>query len=425
MTTAEKRLKAKALMDEANSLKALHPDISSEQAARMRDCVAEAKALVAEVKADSIEEASADLAEADSELKSLYRPTPPPVNGAATTPERTQDYRAEGFALATLGESLVRQDGFKAFNPHVQGSTFGIEFPNMKSLLDGTKATLTTSGLTAEQRLGGIVTLGQQRLTVADLFAQGQTNAPSIKYMRENSYTNAATTVGEGGLKPEASFDLVEATAAVKKIAVTAKITDEMYADYQAVASYLDERLRLMVGQTEEAQLLNGNGDGNNIRGVLQVSGIQTEAVGAGTNLDAVHRAITKVRAIGFMEPDSVIFHPTDWQHLKLFKDDNKQYMGGGPFYSPYAGAGQYTNVGEVWGLRAVVTTAITAGTALVGAFRMGGQIFRRQGVTVQMTNSNENDFLYNRIAIRAEERLALAVYRPLAFCTVTGITGS
>jgi HK97 family phage major capsid protein len=69
-----------------------------------------------------------------------------------------------------------------------------------------------------------------------------------------------------------------------------------------------------------------------------------------------------------------------------------------------------------------VVTTAISAGTALVGAFQIGAQIFRRQGISVDMTNSNEDDFRKNLVAIRAEERLALAVYRPLAFCTVTGI---
>ena len=74
------------------------------------------------------------------------------------------------------------------------------------------------------------------------------------------------------------------------------------------------------------------------------------------------------------------------------------------------------------WGLRTVVTTAITTGTALVGAYKLGAQIWQRDGVTVDSTNSNEDDFNFNRISLRVEERLALATYRPLAFCTVTGI---
>jgi HK97 family phage major capsid protein len=69
-----------------------------------------------------------------------------------------------------------------------------------------------------------------------------------------------------------------------------------------------------------------------------------------------------------------------------------------------------------------VATVAQTQHTAFVGAFKLGAQVFRRQGITLETTNSNVDDFVKNLITIRAEERLALAVYRPLAFCTVTGL---
>ena len=76
----------------------------------------------------------------------------------------------------------------------------------------------------------------------------------------------------------------------------------------------------------------------------------------------------------------------------------------------------------SLWGKPCAITPAITAGTALVGAFKLGAQYFMRQGMTIDMTNSDQDDFIKNLMTIRAEERLALAVYRPLAFCTVTGI---
>jgi HK97 family phage major capsid protein len=69
-----------------------------------------------------------------------------------------------------------------------------------------------------------------------------------------------------------------------------------------------------------------------------------------------------------------------------------------------------------------VVTPAIAQGTALVGAFQLSAQVYRREGIRVEATNSNEDDFLKNLIAIRVEERLGLAVYRPAGFGTVTGL---
>ena len=64
----------------------------------------------------------------------------------------------------------------------------------------------------------------------------------------------------------------------------------------------------------------------------------------------------------------------------------------------------------------------MTRGIALVGAFRMAGQIWRRTGLTIETTNSNEDDFLNNLVAVRAEQRMGLTVYQPNKFCTVTSI---
>jgi HK97 family phage major capsid protein len=71
-----------------------------------------------------------------------------------------------------------------------------------------------------------------------------------------------------------------------------------------------------------------------------------------------------------------------------------------------------------LWGKRVVVTEAMDAGTALVGAFGTAAQVFRRGGLTVEASNSHSDYFRKNLTAVRAEERLALAVYRPQAFAT-------
>jgi HK97 family phage major capsid protein len=82
-----------------------------------------------------------------------------------------------------------------------------------------------------------------------------------------------------------------------------------------------------------------------------------------------------------------------------------------------------------LWGLRIVQTTAISeidlatpaAGNKgpIVGAFQLGGAVFYRNGLSIEATNTNEDDFINNLTTIRVEQRLALAVYRPKAFCRV------
>lgn len=327
----------------------------------------------------------------------------------------------------TLGEQFVESEAYKAAT---QG---GKVSANMRFGFDakgfmfpaGRKATFTTTagGLDSTVnyvQTGGMIMVEQQRLTIRDLLAVGQTTMNSIPFIKETSFTNYADMVAEEGEKPEATLATEDATAPVKKIAVLIKVTDEMFADFPMMRDYVDSRLRFMVLAKEEQQLLNGTGSGSQITGILQTSGIQTQAQGSDTNADAIHKAITKVRSTGFYEPDALVIHPTDWQLLRLAKDQNNQYFGGGPFTGPYGVGGIAGDA--YWGLKVVVTTAIAAGTALVGAFKLGAQIWQREGVKVETFNQNEDDVNFNRVTVRVEERLALTVYRPLAFCTVTSI---
>lgn len=334
-------------------------------------------------------------------------------------------------APETPGFGLVNSEAFREAAKAWEESgkrRFNLSFELKNATMPGAvKATFDTAATGQEtyinyQGNGGMpVLIEQQRLTIRNLLAQGTTVMNSVPYIRETSFSNAATTVAEGGLKPEATFALEDVFAPVKKIAVTSKVSDEMWADFPGLRSYVDNRLRLMNGITEEAQLLNGNGSGSNLTGILQTSGIQTEALGSNTRADAIYRAMTKIRSVGFFEPDGIVIHPNDWQDIRLAKDGANQYFGGGPFTGAYGNGGGIAP-DMLWNLPVVVTTAISEGTALVGAFRFGAQIFDRQGVTVDMSNQNEDDFVTNRMTIRVEQRLALAVYRPLAFCTVTGI---
>jgi HK97 family phage major capsid protein len=333
-----------------------------------------------------------------------------PANGFTHADPAKGGTRAEAERKSP-GAAFVESAAYKNWRPGSSGQTAGADVPGLSFK---TTFTTTAATLTAYDRQPDMVMVGQMGLSVADLFARGQTTSPVIRYVQEDTYTNAATTVAEGATKPEAAFDTSEQDTSVRKIAVVAKVTEELFADFPMLRDYIDNRLRFMVAQTEESQLLTGDGNAPNILGVLNVSGIQTQAKGTDPVPDAVYKAMTKVRFTGFFEPDGVVMHPNDWQDVQLLRTADDQYIWGSPAMA--------ANVPRIWGLPVDVTTAITQNTGLVGAFRLGGQVFYREGLRVESTNSNEDDFKKNLIALRAEQREALVIYRPKAFCTVTGI---
>lgn len=287
-----------------------------------------------------------------------------------------------------------------------------IELVNIPSF----KALLTLADLSpAAARRPGIVPSVQDETTVADLMLQGTTDSNVLSYFEETTFTNAAATVAEAGTKPESALDFTERTDTVRKIATWIPATSEFLEDNAGIRSYIEQRLRFMLARTEEDQLLNGDGTAPNISGILDRSGVQT--IGSTNDLDSIYRAMTEVRVDGQAEPTAVVIHPLSWQNLRLAKDGNSAYHGPGPFAPD--------NVERIWGLRVRVTPLIAEGTALVGAFQPHAQIFRKGGVRVVASTEHSTYFVENKVAILAEERLALAVYRPAAFCSVTGLASS
>jgi HK97 family phage major capsid protein len=274
--------------------------------------------------------------------------------------------------------------------------------------------------LVAPQYLPGIRSIQFKRLVVADLIASGVTDSNAIIYMVETLFTNAAAPVLEGAAKPESAMTFDQKTDAVSKIAHWLPVTEELLEDVPAMMSYIDARLRLGVQLAEEDQLLNGNGTPPNLLGIMNRPGLATAvARNAGatppeTNADAILRQMTAIATTAFVYPDGVVINPTNWFTIQTSKDASASYYGGGPF-SPLP-------VASIWGIPVAPTPSIVAGTSLVGAFGTQAQVFRKGGMRVEASNSHQDYFIKNLVAIRAEERLALAVYRPGAFGKVTGL---
>ena len=252
--------------------------------------------------------------------------------------------------------------------------------------------------------------------TVSDLMLQGTTDANTIEYYEETTFTNNAAIVAEGGPKAESALGYTLRTSSVRKIAHWIPATKESLDDVSFLESTIRGRLAFGVVRAEEAQLIGGDGVAPNILGLLNVVGIQTQAKGTDPTPDAVYKAMQKVRGAagsGFAEPTAVVFHPNDWTDIKLLRTPDGIYIWGNP-----SDAGP----DRIWGLPIRQTTAMTENTALVGAFTPHAEVVRREGITITLSTEHSTYFVENKVAILAEERLALLVYRPTAFATVTGI---
>jgi HK97 family phage major capsid protein len=330
------------------------------------------------------------------------------------------------------GDQFIESKGYKAVqDPGSRGQTFAtgpIQVADGPLSAKGTVLTSPGSALTPAQYEPGIVSTLFQPLGVADLFGTSTTSASQVRYVNETTATNAAAGVAEAATKPESTLAFGEVTEPIKKLATTLSVSDELFSDAPSIQTYLNSRLSLFVKIEEERQLLRGAGT-NELVGMFGAArNVGTYARGTvDNNAVAILRAAHGVRGSSFLEPDGIIMHPTNWLTTRLLTDTAGQFLGGGPFQGQYGNGSQvptspYT-AAALWGMPVVVSTVVGAGTALLGSFRQGAHLWRRSGVSVEASNSHGSYFVQDLVALRAEERLGLGVFRSSAFVQVTDLS--
>lgn len=331
----------------------------------------------------------------------LDRPmTRPPLS-------RGDDQQHNQPKVKTIHDILNESAEYKAFRERRSGTVvFELSPEESKTLID------LSSANNAPTRLPGIVGPPEEERTVRDLMSQGTTDNNALEYYEETANTPAAATRAEGVAKPEAALTFTLRTDNVRKIAVWIPATSESLADLSWLRSYIEARLTYFVKREEEDQLINGDGTPPNISGILDRA-IQTQAKGADPTPDAIYKAMQKIRNVGFAEPDAVVLNPNDWTPIRLLRTADGLYIWGSP-----SEAGPE----RIFGKTVRQTTAIAENTGLVGAFKAHAMVLQREGISITISTEHASYFIENKVAILAEERLALQVFRPYAFCEVTGI---
>ena len=262
--------------------------------------------------------------------------------------------------------------------------------------------------LVSPQTIAGVLTPPQEDLRIRDLLNVQRTTSNAIEYIVETGFTNASAVAPEKSLKPQSdlTFDIESAT--VKTLAHWIPATRQIIQDAPMLRNYVDGRLTYGLALTEEAQILYGDGVGDNMAGIMTNPNVQNVGgvAAADTRIDHLRRAITRTLLAGY-PATGIVLHPSDWEDIELQKGTDGHYI-----WVSVVNGGET----RLWRVPVVQSTGMNEGEFLVGAFGLAGQLWDREQANVRISEHHADYFARNMLAILAEERLALTVYRPEAF---------
>jgi HK97 family phage major capsid protein len=321
-------------------------------------------------------------------------------------PGEQPEQRGGHVPVLDMAERFVKADGLASFRSKLSGQV-RVEATD----LDTRALVTTTTYPVTTTRVPGVLREPERTFRVADLLDRQTTSGGAIEYVRELLFTNNAAVVAEGAAKPESSITFDTVSTTTKTVAHWLNITRQAADDDGQLMGYIRGRLTTGLELKIDAQILNGDGSGSQLQGIMTATGVQVYSPAAAEETDSNLIRLRKARTLVELSertPDGVILHPIDWQNVELDTDDTARFR-------------VVSNVQEVapariWGMRVISTTAMTQNNFLVGGFREGATLWERQGITILMTDSHASNFTSNILTLLVEARLEVAVHTPRAF---------
>lgn len=373
----------KAAMEKMAEIKAA-VEKGEKKADELNEAITEVKALEAEVKAAE---------EAEALIKSL---------GTKDVPNENETKKAKA---RTLGDNFVEFVKKMKF-----GKSFNLVAPVYVKANTDTQTSPSGAVDFATTYDKNVVEAARVPLAVRDLFGAENISGSTLVYLVEGAMEGAPAVTAEGAAKPQIHFaDPTPKTVSLAKIACFIRESDEYINDYPFLASAINGRLMYELALVEQNKLVTD---------LIGTSGIQSDSTSwtaastATAIADLILDAAMDVQTGSGFNADAIMINPADWYSLRVAKDGENRYYGGGFFGAQ--------SVDNLWGIPVCVTPAIAAGKIMVGAFKTCASVVQNGGIGVEATNTNKDDFEKNLMTIRAEERLALAVRRPAGFKLLT-----
>ena len=306
----------------------------------------------------------------------------------------------------SFGEQFVKNAEYAAFQKKTSRGSMGLELKNTVT---------NTIANTFSERRPGLVEGAFRVFTIEDLLTSIPTSSNAIDWVRENVFTNNAAEATEGAQLAQSSITFTPGTMPVQNVGHFIKITRQLAMDNAALAAYINRRMVYGVNLRVENQLVAGNGATPNLNGLTN-SGNYTAHGYSAAALTALGLSPTnRFDLIGKMmgdcaladyPADVVILNTGDWWTMRLTKDSQGRYLLGDPGSNV---------VPSLFGRPVVASNAMTADNVWVGSLSQAATKHDREGIAIDLSDSDENNFQLGLVSIRAMRRLALTVEKPAA----------
>lgn len=300
-------------------------------------------------------------------------------------------------------------DGIKSISngKTVKGS-FDLPFyPSEIKLVGTMTVTGSTTNAVPEDWQAEIIKSPYRKIRIRSLLPVGPTTSDTIRYVAKTNKEGAIATRSEGAVKSQIDWEYVAQDAAVRSIAGFLRISKEMLADMAYLTSEITMDLQEELRNVEDTQLLSGTNIAPELNGLLTAASTFSGAglyVATPNEYDVLVAAVTQIMLLDYT-PTAIVLSPTDYAQLMLTRAAHYNFV-------------PQSDLMNVMGVPMISNTAMTAGYFLVGDFVRGCKLFEREGVTVEFAEQDANNFTYNLVTVRVEERVALAVKHPTAFVT-------
>jgi len=242
----------------------------------------------------------------------------------------------------------------------------------------------------------------------------GTTTSKYVVYIQQTTASTAGF-VAEAVAKAQGQVQYDEISVEVKKVAGTLKISKEMLTDLSFMQSEVNYDLMESVEQSIDDALLNGNGVGANLNGVINQSTPWSAGTFAGTitapNVsDVIRVGKAQIEASNYTATH-VVLNPEDVAKIQLTKTLQGEYTY--PIFMDQMG-----NI-TLAGMVVVSSSNVPADTFVIGDFSRFN-IKYREGLNMSIGYVND-DFQRNMVTILCEARLVSYVKANEQLAFVTG----